>query len=152
MVANRGHFPVFHCLQPLRIPVSFKLHLPFCRRRPPSLSLSLSRQRFYLCANGPVCLPSPVFPFLYYPSLLRPFRFLASTLTFISFCASSTLSRQLLAVATLAVDINKHLDYTVKAASTTSPDWKLEDSPIGAAAAAAAAAERHPALPPLRFS
>lgn len=33
---------------------------------------------------------------------------------------------------TLTVDINKHLDYTVKAALTTSPDWKLEDSTIGA--------------------
>lgn len=33
-------------------------------------------------------------------------------------------------VATLrAADINKHLDYTVKAASTTMPGWKLEDSP-----------------------
>lgn len=43
------------------------------------------------------------------------FWFLASALTFISFRASTTPL-----AATLAVDINKHLDYTVKAASNES--------------------------------
>lgn len=138
MVAERGHFPVFRCLQPLPYSRFFQVVRPVLSRTTSSLSLSRSPPSGRT-QQTPSVFHLSVSPLPFCP--LRPFRFLASALTFISFRASSTLSRQL-----LAVDINKHLDYTVKAASTTSPDWKLEDSPIGAAA------ELHPTLPPPRFS
>lgn len=74
-----------------------------------SFSLSLSFPFFLFLSFGTTFIPlreqllssiSRVFPFLYYLSLLCPFRFLASALTFISFRASFTLSQQLFTVAT----------------------------------------------------
>lgn len=74
-----------------------------------SFSLSLSFSFFLFLSFGTTFIPlreqllpsiSRVFPFLYYLSLLCPFRFLASALTFISFRASFTLSQQLFTVAT----------------------------------------------------
>lgn len=81
----------------------FALSFPLC------LSLSFYLYFFLFLSFGTTFIPlreqllpsiSRVFPFLYYLSLLCPFRFLASALTFISFRASFTLSQQLFTVAT----------------------------------------------------
>lgn len=81
--------PLFTNLSHIR--VSFKLYFRFVRKH--LLSLTPSAQRLCDLYANFACLPFPLSFSL--RALLRPFRFLASALTFISFCASSTLSWQL---------------------------------------------------------
>jgi len=118
---SRGHFPVsrralphFRVLSELHF--RFPLHVPclsrFSSATPPP-SLSSSARAFVPVAREP--RPPAVSS-----SLLSISRF--GSYAFISLRAPSTLSRQLRSHPHPVVDINKHLDYTVKAASTTSPD------------------------------
>jgi len=118
MFAHRGHLPMSRCL-PNRfcIRVPFEPHHPvLCPGHPPSRVRSNDVYTF--ARKLPVCLShlSPFsIPFGFSLRLLRLFHSAPP------FTLPPLLSRGNSA-ATLAVDINKHLDYTVKAASTTSPD------------------------------
>lgn len=133
--AHRGH--LLRCLAVYQTVFVFAFRssrtFQFCVSRTSSLSHPQQR-RLYLCANS--VSASPIFPLLLLSSsLLRPFRFLASALTFISFRATSTLplSRQLRShprrrhQQTSWLYRKSRLDYY--------ESWleKLEDSPIGAA-------------------
>lgn len=122
---------VLRCLPSFSIfAVFFKLHFGLSSRsRHSSFSRTFTTTFIYIFTSSSTSPPSLVHlsPF----ALLHPFSAFRFT-SYVYFIPRfpPPLPRQL-SVATLVVDINKHLDYTVKAASTTSPGWKLEDSPIG---------------------
>lgn len=88
--------------------VSFESHFRFPIPGPSPQRHLLSLQVLPTSVSFPLppCFPPP------------PLHFPASVLTFISATLPST--------NPCAVDVNKHLDYTVKAASTPNPDWKLD--------------------------
>ena len=96
--------------------VSLKLHFRFVRKHS-SFSLTPSARRLCdLYANFAFHLPYLSLPV----ALSIPFGFSLRLLRlFHSVLPPSSRGNSR---ATLAVDINKHLDYTVKATSTTSPD------------------------------